>query len=213
MEFCTLRDNLFFIIELGNAHRSGVCGIMLLSEYNKWEFKGNFWMIYVHHHKTFYSSGHAVVTMTQENMERLKTFVKIRKQSKPSVPNVFVSWTGSKMASGSISTQLYSLWRKKGILSKSDKNLCCSIIRKSASIGAQEAKQKRAPQLVDLMTHSLDTAKKNYCVRHKTIECSLRIVSFEGGCVQTWLLKISSTRRSFFCFCSSEKVLETGRDK
>ena len=171
-EFCTLRDNLFVIIELGNAHRSGVCANMLLSEYNKREYKDNFWMIYVRHHKTFYSSGHAVVTMTQENMERLKTFVKIRKQSKPSVPNVFVSWTGSKMASGSISTQLCSLWRKIGILSKSDKNLCCNIIRKSASTGAQEAKDKRAPQLADLMTHSLDTAKKHYYVRRKQLSAA-----------------------------------------
>ena len=98
MEFCTLSDNLFVIIELGNAHRSGVCAIMLLSEYNKREFKDNFWMIYFHHYKTFYSSRHAVVIMTQEDMERLETFVKIRKQSKPSMPNIFVSWTGSKMA-------------------------------------------------------------------------------------------------------------------
>ena len=115
MEFCTLSDNLFLIIELGNAHRSGVCAIMLLSEYNKPEFKDNFWMIYFYHYKTFYFSRHALVIMTQEEMERLETFVKIRKQSKPSMPNVFVSWTGSKMVSGSISTQLCSLWRKIGI--------------------------------------------------------------------------------------------------
>ena len=37
-QFCTLRDNLFVIIELVNAHRSGVCANMLLSEYNKLEF-------------------------------------------------------------------------------------------------------------------------------------------------------------------------------
>ena len=53
-----------------------------------------------HHYKMFYLSGHAVVTMTQEEMERLETFVKLRKQTKPSVPNVFLSWTGSKMALG-----------------------------------------------------------------------------------------------------------------
>ena len=37
-QFWTLRDNLFANIELGNAHRSGVCANMLLSEYNKQEF-------------------------------------------------------------------------------------------------------------------------------------------------------------------------------
>ena len=104
-EFWTLRDNLFVIIELGNAHRSGVCSNILLSEYNKRELKDKFWMIYVRHHKTFYLSDHAVVKMTQEEMKRLETFFKLRKQIKMSVLNVFVSWTGSKTASGSISTQ------------------------------------------------------------------------------------------------------------
>ena len=33
-------------------------------------------MICVCHHKTFYSSGHAVVAMAQEEMERLETFPK-----------------------------------------------------------------------------------------------------------------------------------------
>ena len=141
-EFWTLRDNLFVIIELGNAHRSGVCSNILLSEYNKRELKDKFWMIYVRHHKTFYSSDHAVVTMIQDEMERLETLFKLRKQTKMSVLNVFVSWAGSKTAFGSISTQLYSLWQKIGILSKSGKNLCCNIIRKSASTGAQGAKNK-----------------------------------------------------------------------
>ena len=154
-EFCTLWDNLFVIIELGNAHRSGVCVSMLLSEYNKQEFKDNFWMIYVCHHKSFYLSGYSVVTMTHKGMERLKTFVKLRKETKPSVPNIIVSWTCSKMASGSIRTKLGSLWQKIGILSKSDKNICCNITRKSASTGTQEAKDKQAPQLADLMTHKL----------------------------------------------------------
>ena len=90
------------------------------------------------------------------------------------------------MASGTISTQLCSLWRKIGILRKSDKNLCCNIIRKSASTGAQEAKDKRSPQLADLMTHSLDTAKKHYYVRRKQLSAAsgssaLREVVFKHG--------------------------------
>ena len=126
-------------------------------------------MIYIPHHKTFYSSGHAVVTMTQEEMKRLETFVKLRKQTKPSVPNVFVSWTDSKMALSQTSTQLCSLWQKIGILSKSDKKLCCNIIRKSASTGAQKAKDERGPQLAGLMTHSLEKAKEHYQVRRKQL--------------------------------------------
>ena len=80
-------------------------------------------MIYVRHHKTFYSSDHAVVTMTQQEMEKLRTFVKLRQQAKTNVPKAFVSWAGSKTTLGSISTQLWSLCQKIGILSKSGKTL------------------------------------------------------------------------------------------
>ena len=34
-EYCTVSENLFIIIELGNAHRSGSCANMLMSEYAK----------------------------------------------------------------------------------------------------------------------------------------------------------------------------------
>ena len=135
-EFCILRDNLFVIIELGNAHRSGVCANMTMSEFKSREFEDGYWMIYVMKHKNFYVSGHAVVTLTSDEMLRLEIFVsKVRVQTKPKVNNVFVSWTGSLMASGAVSTQLCSLWRKTGILKKTDKNLCCNILRKSASTG------------------------------------------------------------------------------
>ena len=76
------------------------------------------------------------------------------------------------MASGAIIAQLCSLWQKIGIFRKSGKNLCCNIIRKSASTGAQEAKDKREAQLAELMTHSLDTAKKHYYVRRKQLSAA-----------------------------------------
>ena len=57
-EFCLKRDNLFVIIEMGNAHRPGVCANMLMDEFKKRELKDSFSMIYVRHHKNFYCSGH-----------------------------------------------------------------------------------------------------------------------------------------------------------
>ena len=184
-EFCLMRDNLFVIIELGNAHRSGVCANMLMDEFKKRELKDGFWMIYVRHHKNFYCSGHAVVTLNQNEMERLETYVfQARKQTKPVVPNVFVSWTGNKMSSGAISTQLCSIWRKIGILKMSDKNMCCNILRKSASTGSREAKDPRTAELADLMAHSENTAGKHYYIRKKQLSAaagskSLREVVFK----------------------------------
>ena len=183
-EFCLMRDDLFVIIELGNAHRSGVCANMLMDEFKKRELKDGFWMIYVRHHKHFYCSGHAVVTLNQNEMERLETYVfQARKQTKPVVPNVFVSWTGNKMSSRAISTQLCSR-RKIGILKMSDKNMCCNILRKSASTGSREAKDPRAAELADLMAHSENTAGKHYYIRKKQLSAaagskSLREVVFK----------------------------------
>ena len=95
-------------------------------------------MIYVRHHKTFYSSDHAVVTMAQEEMERLETFFKLRKQPKTNVANVFVSWTGSETVSVSISTQLWSLWQKIGILSKSGKGFVATYEGKVSELGLKK---------------------------------------------------------------------------
>lgn len=142
-------------------------------------------MIYVRHHKNFYCSGHAVVTLNQNEMERLETYVfQARKQTKPVVPNVFVSWTGNKMSSRAISTQLCSIWRKIGILKMSDKNMCCNILRKSASTGSREAKDPRTAELADLMAHSENTAGKHYYIRKKQLSAaagskSLREIVFK----------------------------------
>ena len=184
-EFCLMRDNLFVVIELGNAHRSGVCANMLMDEFKKRELKDGFWMIYVRHHKNFYCSGHAVVTLNQDEMERLETYVfRARKQTKPEVPNVFVSWTGNNMSSGAISTQLCSIWRKIGILKMSDKNMCCNILRKSASTGSREARDPRTAELADFVAHSENTAGKHYYIQKKQLSAaagskSLREVVFK----------------------------------
>ena len=83
--------------------------------------------------------------MTQEEMKKLRTFVKLRQQAKTNVPKVFVSWAGSKTTLGSISTQLWSLCQKIGILSKSGKTFYWNKIEKSVWTGAEEAKHKQAP--------------------------------------------------------------------
>ena len=73
------------------------------------------------------------------------------------------------MASGRVGTQFCSLWRKIGILKKTDKNLCCNIFRKRASTGVREVKDKRKSALGYLMVHSDDTAEKHYYIRKKEL--------------------------------------------
>ena len=62
-------------------------------------------MIYVSQHKNYQFSSHVVVIYAQQ----------CRPQIKPLVQNVFVTWSGKNIASGSISRQLCSVWQKMGI--------------------------------------------------------------------------------------------------
>ena len=114
-EFCILRNNLFITIELGNAHLFGVCASILAG-----------------------IQGQCLENDPKE-MERFETFVQFKKQTKPSVPKVFVSQIGSNMASGLISTQLCSLWQKIGSYSKSEKSLCCNILMMSGGHGSSRS--------------------------------------------------------------------------
>ena len=51
-------------MELGNAHRSGVCTNMKMSELKKQEFKDGYWMIYEMKHKSSHTSGHTAAIPT-----------------------------------------------------------------------------------------------------------------------------------------------------
>ena len=96
-EYCCMRDNLFVVIELGNAHRSGVCANFTVEEFHRSKFQEGYHMFNVNKHKTMYKYGPAVITLTPIEFEWLSTFVeKVRPQVSPSDENVFLSWTGKK---------------------------------------------------------------------------------------------------------------------
>ena len=157
-------------------------------------------MIYVKKNKSFYVSGHPVVTLNLDEMHRLEIFVsKVRFQTKPKVNNVFVSWTGCLMLSGAVSTQFCSLWRKIEILNKMDKNVSCNILQKSASTGVLDVKDKWKSVLADLIAHSDDTAEKQYYIRKRQLSAaaglsSLRVAMFkETGLTLSQTIAKSST--------------------
>ena len=112
-------------------------------------------MFFVENHKTFPTSGHAVVTLTDDEFKYLQIYVKdIRPQVSPKDNTVFVSWSGRSMASGAISRQISSIWKKLGITESGDKNVSSNIIRKSASTEIWEKKDPRTAETADLMAHS-----------------------------------------------------------
>ena len=113
------------------------------------------------------------MTLTEREMEKLSIYVqKCKPQTKPFVQNVFVSWSGKNMCSGSISRQLCSVWQKMGISKKGDKNLSSNILRKSASTGIREANDSRTTEVADLMVHHPNTADKYYYIRQKQLSAA-----------------------------------------
>ena len=68
-QFCLLRDFLIVLIELACAHRSGVCANFTLEEFQKKTYKAPYHMFFVENYKTFPTSGHAVVTLTDDEFK------------------------------------------------------------------------------------------------------------------------------------------------
>ena len=130
-------------------------------------------MFFVENHKTFPTSGHAVVTLTDDEFKYLQIYVKdIRPQVSPKDNTVFVSWSGRSMASGAISRQISSIWKKLGITESGDKNVSSNIIRKSASTEIWEKKDPRTAETADLMAHSEKTAAIHYYVRKNQLNAA-----------------------------------------
>ena len=76
------------------------------------------------------------------------------------------------MASGAISRQISSIWKKLGITESGNKNVSSNIIRKSASTEIWEKKDPRTAETADLMAHSQKTAAIHYCVRKKQLNAA-----------------------------------------
>ena len=130
-------------------------------------------MFFVGNHKTFSTSGHAVVTLTDEEYKYLNIHIKdIHPQVCPKHNTVFVSWSRRSMASGTISGQISSILQKLGITESANKNISSNIIRKSASTGIWEKNDPQAAETADLKGHSEKTAAIQYYVRQKQLNAA-----------------------------------------
>ena len=174
-EYCAVRDHLFIFIHFGNGHRSGVSANMLISEFNAATEVDGSYQIRVKNHKNYAHFGPAITVLDPAQFNYLRLFVeKLRPQVNPINDNIMLSWSGRKMRSGAVSKQLHSLWSKAGIFDNKviTKKLSCNIVRKSTSTGLRETKTGNYQEVADLMTHSLDTAKKHYHIRSKQLSAT-----------------------------------------
>ena len=76
-EFWCMRDHLFSVIHFSNSHRSGLSAQVTLKEFNAEIKNNNSYIIYVREHKTFPTSGPAMITLTPLQFSWLNIYVSV----------------------------------------------------------------------------------------------------------------------------------------
>ena len=112
--------------------------------------------------------------MPNQQYDWLLTFEgKVRGQIATDVQNVFISWEGKPLRSGTVSDQLYSLFLKAGIYGDKPrvdrKRLCANHIRRSISTAIRDKNMGTSEKqnVADLMCHAVETADRHYYIRKK----------------------------------------------
>lgn len=168
---CCLRDHIFTIVHLANSCRSGVTAHLNIDDWGKRKEIGGGTKLQTWDHKTATGHGAANIWLSKEETLFLKTYIeKARVQLPPKDNNIFLSWNGKGLDSGSISKRLHLLWVKAGIIDKDvPRNLCANIIRRSVSSGLRESKCEYLQEVCDTMSHSSRTQEEHYWHRQKEV--------------------------------------------
>ena len=173
-EYTNMRDYLMAGIGLANAHRSGVAANMKFEEFQKakYDHDSDNFLISVKKHKTLRDHGPAVVCLASQKFNFLTLFVTnvLPLFSRNSL-NVFVSCNGNNLASGAVSRQINSIWKRSGVYGENippKRNISSTIIRKSATTLVHDKFTEESQQPVaDLLAHNLSTAKKYYRLKDR----------------------------------------------
>ena len=172
-DYCSMREYLFWQISLQNTHRSGVCANMTIEEFKTAGSEGDLIRIKVKKHKTARVYGPAKLYLQNHVFRYLKIFVeKIRPQIIGSSPYAFVSFNGVQMTSGQISKQINATWQRAGVygdMKVPNRNVSCTILRKSASTAVLEHNPEVSKDVADLLAHSEKTQQRYYNVRRREL--------------------------------------------
>ena len=115
-EFCIVRDYLLTYVILENASRPGCISNMTLKELERREIQSDgSCIISVLNHKTVATAGPAMLSINPDIMRYLMIYLKIRNSlagiSVEDRDPVFVSWSGRRMGSTMVTTQLNQFWK------------------------------------------------------------------------------------------------------
>jgi len=128
-------------------------------------------IVKVRQHKTFYTHGHAHVTLPHSLFTYLKLYVKHirpRYASGDDCSYVFINFTGRKMQSGEVSRRMNSIWERSGVYGERKppkRKLCGNIIRKSITTMVHRDAPNQTQPVADLLAHRLSTAEKTYRIK------------------------------------------------
>ena len=91
---------------------------------------------------------------------------RIRSQIESDANNIFITYYGKSLESGSISKQINSVWQKAGVYGEKaplvKKNISANIFRKSGSTATEELQGDEVMYADSLLCHSRRTAGKHY---------------------------------------------------
>ncbi|XP_057305349.1 uncharacterized protein LOC130642277 [Hydractinia symbiolongicarpus] len=108
--------------------------------------------------------------LTLEEFGKRKLIFSLRPQVPGQANQVFVSWNGKPLESGSVSKQIHSIWTRSGVYDGFEMpkgNINTTIIRKSITTRVHDQQPDNAQPVADLLAHSLSTAKKVYRLRER----------------------------------------------
>ena len=126
--------------------------------------------------KTVDTQGPACVVLSLSLFSYLRLYVsEMRSQMEDSTSeeygsnkrSVFLSWNGSKLESGQISTAINAAWRKGGM----EGHVTSTIFRKSAVTKVHTRHKGMKSDLADLMAHKEGTAERFYRLKKKEEAC------------------------------------------
>lgn len=171
-EFCLVRDYLLTYIILDNGSRSGCVANMILKEFRRAEAQSNgSYVISVMDHKTIASSGPAMLSINEAIMRHLRVFIlklrnKIQYMLSCDVNPVFPSWSGRRMDSSMVTTQLNTFW-KNALGIDLERRICATLIRKMSTTVVHGNEPDLKLNLANLMNHDVRTAEREYFLQEK----------------------------------------------
>ncbi|XP_047139227.1 uncharacterized protein LOC124815107 isoform X1 [Hydra vulgaris] len=170
-----MRDSIFFSLIINNMSRSGAVSNMTIDEYLKGTYTlTKSFIVLVKKHKTARKYGPCQIVINEELKLLCDCYWKIFRNQIPGKKslNLFVTWSGCDLESGSVSTQLNSFFTKCLPDDSCDKRSCATLVWKSLLTFFYDNHPEIKSELATLMKHKKETGERWYYLNQKNKEVS-----------------------------------------